>query len=208
MSIALEVQKLSKSFAGPPLFEGLSFAAERGLTAIAGRNGSGKTTLLKILAGLGRPSTGSVRVLADGRELAGDAKRLAVGWAGPDLAFYEDFTAEENLAFFRKAAGRPPDAPDLRRRLEDVGLADAALSRRVGAFSTGMQQRLRLVFAGLFDPAILLLDEPTLGLDTEGHAAAARLVAAQRERGAVVVASNDERDFAVPDSRIELGGRA
>lgn len=205
MPTALEIVEVSKSYVGPPLFTGLTFTAERGLTAIAGRNGSGKTTLLKILAGLARPSGGTVRVLSAGRELSGDAKRLAVGWTGPDLAFYEDFTAEENLAFFRRAAGRTPDLEDLKRRLAEVGLEGAALSRRVGAFSTGMQQRLRLVFAALFDPPILLLDEPTLGLDLEGHAAAARLVAAQRERGAVIVASNDERDFAAPDLRIELG---
>jgi len=208
MPTTLEIAGVSKSFAGPPLFANLSFTVESGLTAIAGKNGSGKTTLVKILAGLLRPSAGSVRVLADGAALAGDAKRLAVGWAGPDLAFYEDFTAEENLHFFARAAGRPADATEVRRRLAEVGLSGAALGRHVGAFSTGMRQRLRLVFAALFDPPILLLDEPTLGLDVEGHAATARLVAAHRQKGAVLVASNDERDFPSPDRRIELAGAA
>lgn len=206
MPTTLEIAGVAKSYAGPPLFANLSFTIGSGLTAIAGRNGSGKTTLVKILAGLLRPSAGSVRVLADGVALEGDARRLAVGWAGPDLAFYEDFTAEENLHFFAKAAGRPADGAEVVRRLAEVGLAGAALARHVGAFSTGMRQRLRLVFASLFDPPILLLDEPTLGLDLEGHAAAAGIVAAQRQRGAVLVASNDERDFPSPDRRIELGG--
>jgi ABC-type multidrug transport system ATPase subunit len=202
---ALELVELSKSYTGPRLFSALTLTVERGLTAVAGKNGSGKTTLLKILAGLTRPSAGTVRVVRDGQELWGDARRLAVGWAGPDLAFYEDFTAEENLRFFRRAAGRADGPEDARRRLAEVGLSGPALVKRVGEFSTGMQQRLRLVFATLFDPPILLLDEPTLGLDQEGCAAAARLVASHRAHGAVIVASNDERDFPSPDQRIELG---
>ena len=205
MATALEIIRVSKAFAGPPLFTDLSFTVELGLVAVSGRNGSGKTTLLKILAGLGRASGGTVRVLSDGRELQGDARRLAVGWSGPDLAFYEDFTAGENLGFFRRAAGLPATEIELTRRLEEVGLAGAALSRRVGEFSTGMRQRLRLAFAALFDPDILLLDEPTIGLDAEGRASAARLVSAQRARGSVIVASNDERDFSSPDLVLRLG---
>jgi heme exporter protein A len=205
---SLEIVRVWKAYSGPPLFADLSLTVEQGLVAISGRNGSGKTTLLKILAGLVRPSGGQVRVLSGQRLLSGDARRLAVGWAGPDLAFYEDFTAAENLGFFRRAAGRPAPVEELARRLEDVGLDGPALSRRVGEFSTGMRQRLRLAFAALFDPPILLLDEPTLGLDTEGHAAAARIVAAQRKRGAAIVASNDERDFVSPDAFIRLGSRS
>jgi len=204
-STILEAQDLSKSFAGPPLFTQLSFRLEKGLLAVSGCNGSGKTTLLKILASLARPETGAVRVLRDGRELSGHERRLAVGWAGPDLAFYEDFTAAENLTFFRSAAGLAARAGDIERRLAEVALAGPALSRRVGEFSTGMRQRLRLAFAALFDPPVLLLDEPTLGLDVEGQTAADRLVAAHRDRGAVIVASNAQRDFPAPDLRIELG---
>jgi ABC-type multidrug transport system ATPase subunit len=203
-STTLEAQDLSKSYGGLLLFSGLSFRVGEGLTAVAGRNGSGKTTLLKILASLLRPGSGSVRVRRGDRELAGDERRLTVGWAGPDLAFYDDFTARENLRFFRRAAGWLADPLDLDARLSGVGLAEAA-GRRVGAYSTGMKQRLRIAFALLFDPPIVLFDEPMAGLDVEGRRIVERAIAGQRRAGAVVLASNDERDFVEPDEVITLG---
>jgi heme exporter protein A len=206
LATTLEARELSKAFAGPPLFTRLSFHADSGLLAVKGRNGSGKTTLLKILAAIAHPSSGSVSVRRGEKELSGDDRRLAVGWAGPDLAFYEDFTAVENLRFFGRAGGRPREDRELTRRLEDVGLS-GALDRRVGAFSTGMKQRLKIAFSLLFDPPVLLLDEPMIGLDPDGRAIVERVVAAQRRSGLAVLASNDSRDFLAPDQVVELGGR-
>ena len=200
----LTAERLEKSFSGPPLFSGLDLHVERGLVAVAGRNGSGKTTLLRILAGLLRPSNGRVRIERDGKPLTGDERRLSVGWAGPDLSLYGELTPLENLRFFRLAAGAPADSRDLERRHAEVGLAEEALRRRVEEFSTGMHQRLRIAFAFLFDPLIVLLDEPMAGLDAEGREMVGRAVARGRERGAVVLASNDERDFVQPDQRIAL----
>ena len=206
LATTLEARELSKAFAGPPLFSKLSFRADAGFLAVKGRNGSGKTTLLKILASIAHPSSGSVSIRRGESELAGDERRLAVGWAGPDLAFYEDFTAVENLRFFGKAGGRPAADSEIARRLDEVGLS-GALDRRVGAFSTGMKQRLKIAFALLFDPPVLLLDEPMIGLDTDGRAIVERAVAAQRRTGLVVLASNDSRDFLQPDQVVDLGGR-
>lgn len=204
LAFRLEARDLSKSFSGPPLFSGLSLEAGAGLVAVSGRNGSGKTTLLKILAFLLRPGSGSVRVLDGSRELAGEERRRAVGWAGPDLAFYEDFSARENLRFFRRAAGLPAGDEEIDRRLARVGLGNVT-GRRVGAFSTGMKQRLRLAFALLFDPPVLLLDEPAAGLDQEGRALVDSVVAESRLAGPVLLASNDERDFTAPEQVVELG---
>ena len=204
LATSLEARELTKAFAGPPIFSHLSFRAESGFLAVKGRNGSGKTTLLKILAALASPSSGSVSVRRGADELSGDARRLAVGWAGPDLAFYEDFTAVENLRFLSRAGGRPVGDPELTRRLEEAGLAGAS-DRRVGAFSTGMKQRLKIVFSLLFDPPVLLLDEPMIGLDPEGRAIVEKVVAARRRNGLVVLASNDPRDFMAPDQVVELG---
>ena len=200
----LSAERLEKSFSGPPLFSGLDLRIERGLLAVAGSNGSGKTTLLKILAGLTRPSAGRVRIERDGQMLSGQQRRLAVGWAGPDLALYGELTAQENLRFFQVAAGRVGEPEPLRRRLIEAGLAEEALARPVEEFSSGMKQRLRVVFAQLFDPPVLLLDEPMAGLDQEGREMVERLVSRARERTAIVLASNDERDFLEPDQRIDL----
>lgn len=200
----IEARDLAKAFAGPALFTRLSFSADAGLVAVTGSNGSGKTTLLKILASLARPSAGSVSVKRGEQELSGDERRMAVGWSGPDLAFYEDFSAAENLAFFSRAGGRPAAREDLARRLEAVGLSGAA-NRTVGAFSTGMRQRLRIAFALLFDPPLLLLDEPMSNLDSEGRAIVEAVVENQRRGGIVFVASNEPRDFAGPDRLVELG---
>lgn len=203
MKVELEAADLSKSYGGRRVFSGLAISANRGLTAVAGPNGSGKTTFLKILASLLRPDSGSVRVRRDGVEISGDARRLAVGWAGPDLSFYEDLSAEENLDFFRRAAGRRADPGTVARRLAEVGLEDAA-RLRVGAFSTGMKQRLRIAFSTLFDAPILLLDEPMNGLDAAGREMVAGVVAARRREGAVILASNDPRDLADADTLVEM----
>ena len=205
-STTLSAEQLAKSFSGTPIFVGVSFEAGAGLLAVAGPNGSGKTTLLKILAGLLSPSEGRVRVEREGRVLSGDERRLAVGWAGPDLELYGDLTGEENLRFFRKAAGFPAETGDIRARLEGVGLSPAAVTRPVDAYSTGMRQRLRLAFARLFDPPLLILDEPYSGLDTSGREIVRRVVADARVRGGVILASNDERDFADAERRIDLVG--
>ena len=203
-SIVIEARELAKAFAGPVLFAHLSFRADSGLVAVTGRNGSGTTTLLKILASLARPSAGAVFVKRGEQELSGDERRRAVGWSGPDLAFYEDFSAVENLAFLSRAGGRPAAAGDLDRRLEAVGLSDAA-RRPVGAYSTGMRQRLRIAFAGLFDPPLLLLDEPMSNLDSDGRAIVEAVIEKQRRSGIVFVASNEPRDFGRPDQVVHLG---
>lgn len=198
----ISAEKLSKSFSGTPLFSDLSFTAAGGLVAVAGANGSGKTTFLKILAGLLRPSAGRVRIEPAATSAE---RRLAVGWAGPDLSLYGELTAEENLLFFRTAGGRDAPLPDIRRRLAEVGLAEEAMRRRVEEFSTGMKQRLRVAFARLFDPPVLILDEPMIGLDPEGRETIARVIAAARREGVVILASNDERDFVAPEQRVEMG---
>jgi heme exporter protein A len=176
-----------------------------GVVAITGPNGSGKSTLLRIVAGLLRPSAGRCRVEVGGHAVeAQGVRRTAVGYAAPELAFYEELTVAENLEFVARARDGGRTSP--RRALERVGLGSRAWDR-VAELSSGMKQRLRLAFAVLHDPPVLLLDEPGSHLDDAGRAVVRALVHDQRARGLALIATNDEREWDLAVSRIELRGR-
>jgi heme exporter protein A len=200
-SFCLRFDRLGKAYDGPVVFADISLEFSGGLLAVRGPNGSGKSTLLMIAAGLLPPSAGRAEVLRDGQPLAGAARKLATGWCSPELAFYDELTARENIRFFARASGVPLDAGEVSARLAEVALAYAA-DRAVGAYSSGMRQRLRLAFAFLFDSPVVLLDEPSSNLDDAGRELLARLVERQRRTGIVVLATNDLRDLSAPDAEI------
>ena len=163
----IEVRKLIKRFGAKPVLRGMDFSVEEGeFVALVGPNGAGKTTFLRVLAGLARPSLGSVSIA--GFQLPAQAaevrRRLGVVSHMPLL--YGDLTAEENLRFY----GRMYSVPGLHQRIETV-LELVGLSARrndlVRTFSRGMQQRLAIGRAVLHDPAVLLFDEPYTGLDQQ-----------------------------------------
>lgn len=192
----LVADRLTRSYGARRIYGPLSFEVAPGrVLGIAGANGSGKTTLLKTLAGLIRPSSGSIT-------LSGKSPRDVperIGWVAPDLSLYAELTPAENLAFFAEVAGRQVD---IEERLADVGLANRDVP--TSALSTGQRQRLKLAFATLSDPPLLLLDEPTSNLDEAGRAIVMKVVAAQRRRGAAVIASNDPRDLALADETLSI----
>ncbi len=171
----------------------LSFrAAAPSLVAVVGENGAGKSTLLRMIAGLLRPTSGRI-------ELTG--AEAGVGYAAPDLEFYEEFSARENLEFAADARGIPHAAVD--GALGRVELTERGRDR-VSALSSGMKQRLRLAFALLGEPAALVLDEPGAHLDERGRAALASILDERRRGGLVLVATNDEREWRLADSKIEI----
>ncbi|HWC65245.1 MAG TPA: ABC transporter ATP-binding protein [Thermoanaerobaculia bacterium] len=199
-----EAVKLAKAFAGPPIFRDVSLSAERGLVAVTGRNGSGKSTLLKILAGLMRPSRGTVALWSDGTKLAENERAQAIGFASPELEFIDELTAVENLSLLSRAAGRPAGPAEIAKILDAFGLARAAHDRRVGEFSSGMKQRVRLAFSLLLEPPVLLWDEPYSNLDVQGIDAARTIMNVRREAGLVILATNDRRDIEDADSEVSL----
>jgi len=199
-----EAKGLAKAFAGPPIFRDVSLAAERGLVAVTGRNGSGKSTLLKILAGLMRPSRGVVTLTSGATTLSDADRAAAIGFASPELEFPDELTAVENLALLARSAGRSVTIHEIESRLEELGLAASARNRRVGEFSSGMKQRVRLAFSLLLDPPVILWDEPYSNLDTHGIDAARRIMNARRESGLVILATNDRRDIEDADGEVTL----
>ncbi len=167
----LEVSELKKNFGSLVAVNGVSLRAGKGETVgLLGPNGAGKTTTVSMIAGLVRPDSGSVEI--DGRRLAGDTdpNKRRIGLVPQDLALFDELTAEANLRLF--AALYDLDGAAARRAigetLELVGLADRAHDR-VKNYSGGMKRRLNLASALLHDPQILLLDEPTVGVDPQSR---------------------------------------
>jgi ABC-2 type transport system ATP-binding protein len=167
----LEVDALKKSYGNLVAVNGVSFQAGVGeIVGLLGPNGAGKTTTVSMIAGLLRPDSGSVRI--EGRPLSGDTdpNKRRIGLVPQDVALFDELTAQANLELF--AALYDLDGTDAKRAIGEaldlVGLADRA-QERVRNYSGGMKRRLNLAAALLHDPQILLLDEPTVGVDPQSR---------------------------------------
>ncbi|WP_396613617.1 ATP-binding cassette domain-containing protein (plasmid) [Haloferax sp. S1W] len=173
---AIEVSGVRKAYRDVTALDGLSLAIESGTTfGLLGTNGAGKSTLFKLLVGHIRPDEGTVSVAGTDVSSAGPELRSIVGYLPEHAGFPSSLTGREVLSFY----GRMHDLPDAETRIDAVlgvvGLSDAA-DRRVGGYSNGMTRRLGLASALLSRPRILLLDEPTAGLDPRGVAAFHRVI--------------------------------
>jgi ABC-2 type transport system ATP-binding protein len=172
MGELLAVTNLHKRYGERAAVDGLSLAVGEGeIYGLLGPNGAGKTTTVRIVTGLLEPSSGTVRVAGFDPFAEPLAARANLGWAGQELALYEDLSAAENL---RLAAtlGRVPRRevrPRAAELLELVGLA-ARGRDRVSSFSGGMKRRLHLAMALVHRPRVLLLDEPLVGIDPQARA--------------------------------------
>ena len=175
------------------------------VAVVNGPNGAGKSTLLRIIAGLLTPAAGTVDLVVHGATRDALQRRRHLGYVAPDLTLYRELTAAENLQFFARLHGRTLDRGDLIERLTAVGLRGRGRDL-VGSYSSGMRQRLKYAFALLADPPVLLLDEPTANLDTDGIAMVERVL--ETYRGCpgriAVVATNEVREKDWGDVRIQL----
>lgn len=164
---ALELRNLHKRYDETAALADVSFRVEPGeLFGLLGPNGAGKTTLLSIAAGLLAATSGTAEVFGQVVSPSNRDLRRLVGIVPQEIALYGELSARENLEFFGKLYGL--GGAELRRRsgelLDAVGLADRA-GDRVGTFSGGMKRRLNLGVALMHGPRLLLLDEPTTGVD-------------------------------------------
>jgi heme ABC exporter ATP-binding subunit CcmA len=181
-----------------------SFAALRQVTAdlepgrcyvLIGENGAGKSTLLRILAGLLRPSFGTVKVF-DGLEPHSDEARGRIGYMSHAPMLYDELTGEENLLYFSKLyPGRPSLTPA--EALRQVGL-DPELKRPLGQYSQGMRQRTSLARVLLPAPELLLLDEPFSNMDVESVEQMVQLLAKFRHGSRTIVITTHQREHAAP----------
>jgi ABC-2 type transport system ATP-binding protein len=153
---------------GHEAVSGLSLDLGPGILGLLGPNGAGKSTLMRILATLSKPSAGRVRWQGEDIAAQPDGLRTALGYLPQDFGVYAALSAREFLAFLAAVKGLSGD--QAKERVEHclamVGLADAA-DKRLGDFSGGMRQRVGIAQALLNDPQLLIVDEPTVGLDPE-----------------------------------------
>jgi len=185
----LEVRQLRKAYGPLVAVQDVSFSVGRGeCLGLLGPTGAGKTTTLSMLSGLLTPDSG--QVLIQGRALAGDTDPLKdkLGLVPQDIALYEDLSAQDNLNFF--GALYNLDGATLRPRiaeaLEIVGLSDR-VADKVKTFSGGMKRRLNLAAALLHQPDLLLLDEPTVGVDPQSRNAIFGNIEALRAQGKTII---------------------
>lgn len=167
----LECRDLTKHFGDRSAVDGISLSIAAGETyGLLGPNGAGKTTTISMLAGLTRPDSGEVLISGRRLEPASSELKGLIGLVPQDIALYPDLTARENLTFFGRLQGLRRAV--LRRRIEIVlgivGLADRA-DERVGTYSGGMKRRVNIAAGLVHEPRILILDEPTVGVDPQSR---------------------------------------
>lgn len=160
----LNINNLSKQYKTSTAVAPLALTLGPGVHGLLGANGAGKTTLMRMLCGILRPSTGSVRL--DGEDVSSEGYRARLGYLPQDFGYYPEFTGLDFLLYLAALKGLPRPAAQRKagELLELVGLADAA-RKKVRTYSGGMKQRLGIAQALLGDPDLLVLDEPTAGLD-------------------------------------------
>jgi len=192
---AISIENLTKEFRNPSVFDRSTVTAVRNLNltveaghvyGLLGPNGSGKSTTMKIVLGLVTPTSGKTFIF--GRDSSDVESREAVGFLPENPYFYKFLTGSETLAFYGKLCGL--GGKMLRERSREllalVGLEDAA-DRRAGGYSKGMLQRIGLAQALVQEPRLLVLDEPTAGVDPAGSRQIRDLILRLKERGITVM---------------------
>src|SRR5512143_570358 len=170
-TFAIEVQNLKKSFGGLQAVQDVSFTAAQGeVLSVLGPNGAGKSTTISMLSGLLRPTSGDAAIMGHSVVTAPEAAKGCLGVVPQDIALYPDLSARENLTFWGKMYGLRDG--QLRQRVDEVlgviGLADRQKDR-VGTFSGGMKRRVNIGAALLHKPAVIIMDEPTVGIDPQSR---------------------------------------
>jgi ABC-2 type transport system ATP-binding protein len=186
--MSIRLKEISKTFGSTRAVDSLSLEIKKGeVFGLLGPNGAGKTTTIHLIVGLLEPDQGSVEIGDSGSPLL-HRTRAQIGVAPQALALYEELTGRENLEFFGKLQGL--SGARLKERaawtLDFVGLTDRAKDP-VKNYSGGMQRRLNLAVALLHEPPILLLDEPTAGVDPQSRNAIYENILLLREQGCTIV---------------------
>jgi ABC-2 type transport system ATP-binding protein len=184
---AIELDGLRKEFNDVVALDGVDLTVEEGeVFGFLGPNGAGKSTTINILLDFVRPTAGSATVLGHDVREESEAIRERIGVLPEGYEIYERLTGREHMEFVIESKDADDDPKEL---LERVGVADA-MDRKAGGYSKGMKQRLVLAMALVGDPDLLILDEPTTGLDPNGARQMRELIRQESERGATIFFSS------------------
>lgn len=172
----LQVDRVTKQYKNKIAVDRVSFELREGVTGLLGANGAGKTTLMRMMTGILDPTSGDIR--ADGIPVTSEEYRAMLGYLPQDFGYYPEFSARDFILYF--AALKGIHKHQARKRADEllqlVGLSDVA-GRKIKTFSGGMKQRLGIAQAIVNDPKILILDEPTAGLDPKERVRFRNLIA-------------------------------
>ena len=160
----LVIDRLTKQFQNKIAVDRVSLRLHRGVFGLLGTNGAGKTTLMRMLCGILQPTSGTITF--DGLDVREEGYRAILGYLPQDFGYYPEFTAMDFLLYMAALKGLPKQSAKRRANelLELVGLQDMG-RKKIKTFSGGMKQRLGIAQALLNNPKLLILDEPTAGLD-------------------------------------------
>lgn len=190
--IVLDAQSLTKRYGSFVAVDNLNLRIERGeIFGLLGPNGAGKTTTILMLLGLTEPTSGNVRVLGFDPTRQPLSVKARVGYLPDAVGFYDELTARENLAYIARLNGLP--RKEATRRIEEaiarMGLSDV-LDKQVRTFSRGMRQRLGVADLLIKRPQLIIMDEPTLGLDPEAARQFLQLIVELRDEGITLMLSS------------------
>lgn len=204
--MTVSIQEVTKTYGGTPALDGVSFELRTGITGLLGPNGAGKTTLLRCLATVLAPDRGRIEVLGFDPERPKDRTeiRRRIGYLPQEPGFYRTFTCFEfldYLAILKEHTDRAERHAEIRRVLQLTGLTDRSTTK-IRKLSGGMRRRLALAQSLIGDPQLLILDEPTAGLDPELRFRFRELVTELANDRTVLISTHQTEDVAAICDRV------